>query len=82
MTLADTIKGMQSPDYKERFVAEYQQLKIRYERLREMVIKYEAGTLSFQPDCPLGLLNNQLRAMGNYLRCLEVRAQIEKIVLK
>lgn len=82
MTLADTIKGMQSLDYKERFAAEYWQTKIRYERLCEMVVKYEAGTLSFVPDCPLGLLKNQKWAMGRYLNCLEVRAQIEKIDLK
>ena len=33
MELKDTAKGMSSLDYKERFVAEYQQLKIRYEKL-------------------------------------------------
>ena len=47
-----------------------------------MVVKYEAGTLGFVPDCPLSLLKNQEWAMGKYLNCLEVRAQIEKIDLK
>lgn len=30
MELKDTINGMLSNDYKERFVAEYQQTEIRY----------------------------------------------------
>lgn len=81
MTLADTITGMQSLDYKERFIAEYRQLKIRYEKLHAMVVKYEAGTLEFSPDCPLYLLKDQKAAMGKYLYCLEVRAQIEDIKL-
>ena len=82
MTIADTIAGMQSTDYKKRFVAEYWQTKIRYDRLHAMVVKYEAGTLGFVPDCPLSLLKNQEWAMCKYLNCLEVRAQIEKIDLK
>ena len=31
MVLKDTIDLMTSEDYKERFLAEYQQLKIRYD---------------------------------------------------
>ena len=42
---------MQSADYKERFVAEYLQTKIRSEKLRDMLVKYEAGTLNFIPFC-------------------------------
>ena len=42
MTLKDTIKLMESEDYKERFKAEYYQTKIRYNKLHEMIIKYEA----------------------------------------
>ena len=34
MTLNDTIEKMNSADYKERFIAEYQQTKIRYEKLK------------------------------------------------
>lgn len=79
--LKDTIPMMTSPDYKERFKAEYIQTKIRYGKLHEMCIKYEAGTLNFTPTCSLELLKEQKAAMGNYLRCLEVRAEIEGIVL-
>ena len=81
MELKDTITMMQSEDYKERFKAEYLQTKIRYEKLHRMCIKYEAGKLNFTPSCSLELLVEQLRAMGNYLMLLEVRAEIEDIHL-
>ena len=80
--LKETIKLMQSEDYKERFVAEYYQTKIRYNKLHEMIVKYEAGKLDFKPCCTLTLLKQQAAAMGNYLFTLEVRAQIEEIKLK
>lgn len=79
--LKDTVAMMNSEDYKERFRAEYFQTKIRYEKLHAMTIKYEAGTLNFTPSCSLELLYEQKRHMGNYLHCLEVRAEIEKIDL-
>lgn len=79
LNLGDTRNTMVSPDYKVRFVAEYWQTKIRYEKLKNMCNKYEAGTLDFTPDCPLELLRKQQNAMGNYLGCLEVRAEYESI---
>lgn len=82
MTLERTASLMNSADYADRFVAEYWQTKIRYDRLHSMLIKYEAGTLSFTPDCSLELLKEQARHMGNYLHVLEVRAEIEKIDLQ
>lgn len=81
MELKDTIKLMESEDYKERFKAEYYQTKIRYDKLHKMIIKYEAGTLDFEPSCSLELLQDQAYYMGNYLKTLEVRAEIEKIEL-
>lgn len=79
--LKETAKMMGSEDYKERFKAEYYQTKIRYEKLHKMCIKYEAGTLEFLPDSCLNLLQEQLRHMGEYLKCLEIRAEIEEIKL-
>lgn len=81
MELKDTIEMMDNPDYKERFKAEYLQLKIRYGKLYRMVVKYKAGTLPFAPSCSLELLTEQLRAMGNYIMLLEARAEIENIPL-
>jgi hypothetical protein len=46
-----------------------------------MVVKYEAGTLSFTPSCSLELLKEQLEHMQRYLHCLAVRAEIEGIDL-
>lgn len=79
--LRDTVEMMNSADYKERFKAEYYQTKIRYMKLHEMCIKYEAGTLDFKPTCSLDILKEQKAAMGRYLGCLEVRAEIEGIKL-
>lgn len=81
MQLKDTVDIMQSRDYKERFKAEYYQTKIRYDRLDEMTVKYEAGTLPFSPKCSLELLKEQKKHMGCYIRCLKIRAEIEGIDL-
>lgn len=81
MELKETIEMMNSEDYKERFKAEYQQTKIRYDKLDAMTVKYEAGTLPFEPTCSLELLKEQKKHMGNYIRCLKIRAEIEGIDL-
>ena len=81
MELKDTIEMMNSEDYKERFKAEYYQTKIRYDKLHNMIVKMEAGTLKFEPKCSLELLKKQASFMGNYLFILEVRAEIESIEL-
>lgn len=81
MKLKDTVKMMESEDYKERFKAEYYQLKIRMEGLSNMLKKYKEGTLSFTPSCSYDLLNNQFKAMEIYASYLEERAEIEKIEL-
>lgn len=86
MELKDTIDGMLSGDYKERFVAEYQQTKIRYEKLKNFCDRIELaqnyGCVE-EPvhDCPPKLLSNQQYYMGMYLSYLEKRAIIEGISL-
>ena len=81
MELQDTIELMKSNDYKERFKAEYYQTQIRFEKLRNMIVKYKAGTLNFTPKCSLDLLRSQAAFMGNYIYCLKMRAEIEGIEL-
>lgn len=81
MELKDTIKLIESEDYKERFKAEYYQTKIRYDKLHKMLVKYEAKTLEFEPICPIEILQDQAYYMCNYLKTLEVRAEMEKIEL-
>ena len=85
MELKETIEKMTSVDYKERFIAEYQQTKIRYEKLKHFCDVIEASKLAKieepKHDCPLALLREQQSVMGQYLHILELRAVIENIVL-
>ena len=81
VTLADTIPYMNSSDYKDRFIGEYWQTRIRYDKLHDMTVKYEAGKLNFTPSCPLDLLKEQKKYMGMYLNKLEIRAVLEDIDL-
>lgn len=81
MELKDTVKMMVSDDYKERFVAEYMQVVIRFKKLIAMVEKWDAGKLDFEPTCPRSTYNIQLRAMADYIAILEARAVMENIEL-
>lgn len=80
MELKDTVGLMCSEHWENRFIAEYRQTKIRYERLHRMIIKAHAGTLDFKPNCPVCLLEAQAAAMEEYLRIMEIRAEKEGIV--
>lgn len=79
ISLDDTCRLMCSQDYKDRFVAEYQQLTIRADRLSVMILKAENGQLDFVPTTPLWMLKQQLNMMEGYKVCLELRAQLEGI---
>ena len=81
MELKDTIVLMESEDYKDRFKAEYYQLKIRHAKLKSIIVKYEANTLDFEPTCPIHVLHDQLNHMERYMWSMEVRAELEKIEL-
>lgn len=84
--LKDTVAGMQSADYKERFIAEYEQTKIRYEKLKNFCDKIASAQLmGVEPpkhDCPLALLREQQKYMELYLLVLEKRAIIECIDIR
>lgn len=92
MTLKDTMYWMTSDDYKKRFIAEYWQTKIRYERLKQMNTRIEAAertkyapsTQAREPkhDCPMEILREQQLVMGEYLHLLELRAVIEDVDLE
>ena len=90
--LKETTKLMTSADYKERFVAEYWQTKIRYEKLKAFNTKIEATQrVRFSEvenklkepihDCPTDILTEQQHILGEYLHILEIRAVIEGIDL-
>lgn len=80
--LKDTVDLMLSSDYGDRFVAEYQQTKIRYEKLSAILKKYYASKLEFEPDSPVWLLKQQCGAMREYLDILEARSKRERIGLE
>ena len=83
----ETVPLMLSDDYKARFVAEYRQTKIRYERLKNFCNRIEAamshpGKVEMpKHDCDLDLLREQQKNMGLYLHVLEIRAVVEHIDL-
>lgn len=78
MELLDTIEMMKSDDYKERFKAEYYQLKIRLDRLNALVIKKGIHPESV-PETSYLMLKQQSIIMEAYLKCLDERARLESI---
>ena len=79
MELRDTVEMMVSKDYKERFKAEFYQLKIRYESLKAMLEKWDLDMLDFKPSCPRDWYDEQLQAMADYLMILKDRADLEEV---
>ncbi|WP_295781895.1 crAss001_48 related protein [uncultured Veillonella sp.] len=71
--------SISEPEWHGRFRCEYKDLKYRYNKLHRMIVKYDAGTLDFEPTCPIELLRRQKAAMGEYLNILEIRAEIENV---
>lgn len=92
MTLKDTVEYMVSDDYKARFLAEYAQLKIRYEKLKHYCDLMEADRIALMEgkgpiikevkhDCPYEMLRKQQKYMEKLLHIMELRAILEKIDL-
>ena len=85
--LKDTVENMVSENYVNRFIAEYEQVKIRAEKLKSFCTKielaevYHIGTAP-EHNCPLNILREQRRAMDNYISMLEKRVVIEGISLE
>ncbi|HEL0236218.1 TPA: hypothetical protein TVJ95_000883 [Streptococcus equi subsp. zooepidemicus] len=67
--------------HQKRFVEEYRQLTQRLSKLDKMLNRYAAGTLGFEPDCPIRLLQEQRRVMSEYVDIMEARAKFEGIDL-
>ena len=83
INLSQTAELMSSEDYKERFIAEYAQVKIRALRLERVLQRIEDKSAPdcFEPTCSLDVLAEQLCYMKNYLSVLDNRAFIEDIDL-
>ena len=75
MDLKDTAELMTSDDYKDRFKAEFWQLKHRLNKLNDML----KNELDFIPDTPFIWLKQQAFAMQAYLDALSVRCDYENI---
>lgn len=77
--LKDTVDGMLNGDYKERFVAEYHQLRTRMAKLNAFIAKIKTAKEKGEPeprhDCPLWVLEAQADAMAKYKSILEARAK-------
>ena len=81
MLMQDTVNLMLSDNYKDRFKAEFYQLKIRYEKLKIILNKWDNGELEFTPTCSREIYDEQVAAMEQYLDILADRAEIEGIEL-
>lgn len=81
MELNETAELMNSADYKERFKAEYFQVKVRHDKLKAMCEKWDKGKLNFEPTCPREIYDLQLDAMKRYMDVLVIRAKIENVEL-
>lgn len=82
MILSETINGMVSKDYKERFIAEFQQLVIRYKGLKKMLDNWDKNELTFTPTCPRSTYDMQIKVMTDYIAVLVARANMEGIDLE
>ena len=76
-----TSEMMNSKNYKDRFIAEYFQVKIRLDKLKQMLKKWDEDNLDFFPSCPRSTYDMQVEAMTYYKNVLEARAKMENIVL-
>ena len=81
--LKRSVNLMLSEDYKDRFKAEYYQLKNRVCGLDNMLNKnkWDREELTFIPTCPRSTYRAQIRAMRDYMAILEMRAIMEGIEL-
>ena len=62
-------------DYKQRFYSEYKDTLVRTPKFIQIVSKAHQGILEFELNCPVEVLNLQVRAMSMYLDILRLRAE-------
>ena len=81
MELKDTVGLMISPDWRDRFKAEYLQTKIRYEKLYRLISLRENGQLDFVTPIPIESWKDQEKFMRLYLCELAKQSVIHGIDL-
>ena len=72
--LEETIELMTSPDYKDRFKAEFEQLSFRINKLDAFLDKWNKGELKITPKSPREWFEKQRQAMADYGQVLAARA--------
>ena len=73
MELKDTVDGMLSNNWEERLKAEYNQLKIRIEKLSQYMNKLKQEEIQEHYNGELFQCNIQLLSMKDYLDAIENR---------
>lgn len=70
-------------EYVNEFIKTYNTIKNEYKKLEKIVIKMEAGVLdeNLSPKCDKRYLIEQKRYLGEALRIMQIRSEIEKIDL-
>lgn len=68
-------------DYKERFIAEYKQVRNRLEKLVDMCNKWDRGELYFTPTCSRAYYNAQILFTHGELIRLRAIARLDGIEL-
>ena len=63
------------PDYVERLITEYRELKERTDKLNKFLRRYRTGEVK-ELDCPSALLEEQAGYMQKYLDILLLRLEI------
>ena len=72
MELKDTAKGMESSDFKDRFIAEYQQLVLRMHKI-DLALENNKNSDALEP-IDVALLKEQYGYMSQYEDVLYQRA--------
>lgn len=79
MELNETVDGMLSDNYKDRFKAEFNQLGIRALKLWNMLQNWR--DLDFKPTCSKDMLTEQNDIQWMLIKIMKRRARIENIKL-
>lgn len=75
MKLEDTVYFMLSDDWRDRMLAEWLQVKIRYERLIGFIKAADQGKTEYRSEAGRAVLKSQREMMANYMTILEWRME-------
>lgn len=76
-----SVTGVTEDDWKGHLRREYAEVRTRWDRINRLLKTHDNNPASVRLPCPEGLLNRQLRVMGEYLDVLRERAECAGISL-